>query len=93
MTDKTSVPRVSAPPLQRPKTKPAAKPFIGEHVEGLPAGPWSYLTTAPLGEHEGNGHVYIVDASGRKIASLWGPPGTKMATAELILRARESANV
>ena len=56
----------------------------------LPAGPFHYETTAPFGAHDGKGHVYIVDATGRRIASLWGPADTKLAMAELIINARSS---
>ena len=54
----------------------------------LPPGPWEYETTAPLDQHHGKGHVYIVDANGRKIAVVWGPPDTKLATKDLIINAR-----
>jgi hypothetical protein len=57
----------------------------------LPAGPWHYETTARRGEPDGTGHVYIVDATGRKIMSVWGSAATKMAIAELVLRARDAA--
>lgn len=32
----------------------------------------------------GNGHVYLLDADGRKIASLWGKPREKLALASFI---------
>jgi hypothetical protein len=54
----------------------------------LPAGPWSYLTTAAPGTPDGNGHVYLVDADGKKLASLWGKPDQKMALAKLFIAAR-----
>lgn len=57
--------------------------------EDLPPGPWHYETTAAPGDHHGYGHVYIVDANGRKIMACWGPPKTKMATAALIIEARD----
>lgn len=53
----------------------------------LPPRPWSYLVTAKLGQHEGAGHVYIVDANGRKIACVWGTPDEKIAFTELALTA------
>jgi hypothetical protein len=56
-------------------------------IEPLAPAPWAYETTA-IGADHGRGHVYIVDANGRRIASLWGPSATKMATAALILDAR-----
>lgn len=49
--------------------------------------PLDYMITARPGEHEGSGHVYIVDANGKKLASLWGPKETKIAMAQLILDA------
>ncbi len=55
----------------------------------LPPGPFEYETTAPLDDHHGKGHVYIVDANGRKIASIWGKPDEKLALKDLILEARE----
>ena len=58
-------------------------------TEALPPRPWEYLTTARPGEHDGSGHIYIIDANGRKIASIWGPAETKMAIVNLILRAAQ----
>jgi hypothetical protein len=56
-------------------------------ADHLPALPWSYEITALEGEHEGAGHVYIVDATGRKIASIWGKPDEKIAVVQLIMDA------
>jgi hypothetical protein len=61
-----------------------------ENLELAP-GPWSYETTAAPGTPDGNGHVYIVDATGRRIASLWGPARVKMATAQLMITARDAS--
>lgn len=55
-------------------------------MKNLPPLPWSYLITASPGKHEGSGHVYIIDANGRKIANLWGTADEKMATCELIMK-------
>ena len=33
----------------------------------------------------GWGHVYLIDANGRKIAAIWGKPEEKIETAQLIL--------
>ena len=57
-------------------------------MKKLPEGPFSYLITAQRGAHEGSGHVYIIDANERKIASVWGKPEEKLALAELIIDAR-----
>ena len=58
----------------------------------LPPGPWAYWTTAAEGDHPGKGHVYVVDANDRKIAACWGPPDTKIATAALMIAAREQVD-
>jgi hypothetical protein len=59
----------------------------------LPPLPWSYQIVSARGS-DNIGFIYIVDANGRKIASLWGKPDEKEAMAELICdasdRARES---
>lgn len=58
----------------------------------LPKGPYSYQYTTPKGAGDraiGKGHVYLLDANGRKIASLWGKPEEKLALAELICDASE----
>jgi len=57
----------------------------------LPPGPWHYETTALKGEPDGKGHVYVVDANGRKIGVCWGPADTKIATANLMIKARAEA--
>ncbi len=57
-------------------------------LDGL-ALPFSYMTTARPGEHDGAGHVYIIDANGKKIASLWGPGAHKLQLASLIIKASE----
>jgi len=56
----------------------------------LPPLPWSYQTNARVGEHEGNGFVYLLDANGRKIGTLWGKPDEKLAVAELIMAASDA---
>lgn len=61
-------------------------------IQHLPPGPFEYETTAPFDGHHGRGHVYIVDANGRKIASLWGTAENKMAMKDLIIDAREKVN-
>lgn len=55
----------------------------------LPPGPFEYMTTASLNDHHGMGHVYIVDATGKKVAVVWGKPDVKMAMAALIIEARD----
>lgn len=58
----------------------------------LPPRPWHYLITAPEGRHQGSGHVYLIDANNRKIASLWGTADEKIALAQLIINASEAAS-
>ena len=54
----------------------------------LPPGPFHWITTARPGEHDGTGHVYIVDATGRVVATVWGPKESEVALAEMIVEAR-----
>lgn len=64
-------------------------------MTNLPPLPWSYETNAPVGAHEGKGFVYLLDANGRKIGTVWGNPDEKLALAEFILDAsveREKAD-
>lgn len=53
-------------------------------MKNLPPLPWSYSTNAPAGVHEGKGFVYLLDADGRKIGTVWGKPDEKLAVAEVI---------
>ena len=57
-------------------------------IPNLPPGPYSYeilsLVKAP-----DSGHVYILDAKGRKIAGMWGKHAEKLALAELICAASD----
>lgn len=43
----------------------------------------SWITTALPGKPDGNGHVYLVEKGGRKLASIWGPADLKVANANL----------
>jgi hypothetical protein len=49
----------------------------------LPPLPWTYVTIGGPGD-PGHGHVYIVDANNRKIASIWGKAQEKIAFAEAV---------
>jgi hypothetical protein len=42
-----------------------------------------WITTALPTEHDGTGHVYLVDETGRKVASVWGPKELKVLNANL----------
>lgn len=57
----------------------------GEPTEnGLPQLPWNWEAA---GSPSGNGayHIYLVDATGRKIAAIWGKGAEKQAMAEHIV--------
>jgi hypothetical protein len=58
-----------------------------KEIPYLPLGPYAYETTARPGAHDGTGHVYLVDATGRRIATLWGTAAEKLALADLFMRA------
>lgn len=60
-----------------------------KHSKHLPPLPWSYETNAPVGQHEGKGFVYLLDATGRKIGTVWGKPDQKLAVVELICDAAD----
>lgn len=52
-----------------------------------PAGPWDFMwVSAPA---SGGGHLYITDATGRKIAAIWGKAEEKEFAASLIAAAPE----
>lgn len=60
-------------------------------IANLPPGPYSYQTTGPtLEDPTVGGHVYLLDATGRKIASFWGKGAEKIAMATLIIEAMDA---
>lgn len=52
--------------------------------------PWDVVASLTVGNN-GVGHVYLVDANGRKIAAIWGKTEEKEATANLTLDAVNGA--
>jgi hypothetical protein len=64
------------------------KPQYAQH---LPPRPWSYQSNTKPGAHLGGGFVYLLDANGRKIGTVWGTPDEKLAIAELVCDASEPA--
>jgi hypothetical protein len=48
--------------------------------------PWDW-TWVSVDTANGGGHVYLVDANGRKIGAIWGKVEEKQATADLIISA------
>ena len=55
-------------------------------LAALPPFPWDWVAS---GAPSANGqfHAYLVDATGRKIAAIWGKGAEKEAIADFILRA------
>lgn len=45
--------------------------------------PWDWIWVGA--NASGGGHVYLVDADGRKIAAVWGKADEKKAAADLII--------
>lgn len=54
---------------------------------GTKPAPGPYDTVWITANASGGGHVYITDATGRKIAVVWGHMPEKMATATLLVEA------
>jgi hypothetical protein len=46
--------------------------------------PWSYETVSAK-DSKHVGFLYLLDANGRKIGTIWGPSTEKLATADLIV--------
>ena len=59
-------------------------------VRNFPPGPWT-LSWSETFCRSGVGHVYMVDASGKKIAPIWGPGDVKEELARRILDACNTA--
>lgn len=68
--------RVWVEPIKSPRADTAA----------LPPLPWDCVTSA-ITDARGQFHAYLVDATGRKIAAIWGRPKEKQLTLEHILQA------
>jgi hypothetical protein len=52
--------------------------------------PWDWIFVGA--NASGGGHIYLVDATGRKIAAIWGKAEEKQATADLIIRTVNAEN-
>lgn len=52
----------------------------------LPPMPWDWIAAA-FPTNNAKTHIYLTDATGRKIAAIWGREGEKELTADLILKA------
>ncbi len=55
-------------------------------IKALPPGPYTIETCGPTAT---SGFMYLVDDTGRKIGTFWGPWQSKVALAELMCAARE----
>lgn len=53
-------------------------------IESLPPRPWDWTWVA--GGPNGGGHVYLTDATGKKIGAIWGREADRAAIAEFIAR-------
>jgi len=53
----------------------------------LPPAPWGWECNGPAGSPMGSGFVYLLDANGRKIGTVWGRPAEKVALADMITAA------
>lgn len=53
---------------------------------GLPPLPWNWETSGSV-SNNGSYHLYLIDATGRKIAAIWGRNDEKILTANRILDA------
>lgn len=56
-------------------------------MSDLPPLPWSWEDNGFVDRPLGHGFVYILDANGRKIGTIWGKPHEKVAVANLIIQA------
>jgi hypothetical protein len=55
----------------------------------LPPGPWTWTDNGPIDRPLGTGFVYLHDATGRRIGTVWGTPAEKVAIANMICETRE----
>lgn len=70
-------------------TLPLAKTDVGNERANLPPLPWDW-TVAGAPSNNGAFHAYLVDATGRKIAAIWGKGNEKAAIGDAILNAVNS---
>jgi hypothetical protein len=61
-------------------------------AEALPPAPWTWTDNGPIDRPLGTGFVYLHDATGRKIGTVWGSPEEKIAIANLICDARDQVS-
>jgi hypothetical protein len=76
---------------ETPTFPPAAVSPSGQFGgrEALPPGPWTWTDNGPIDRPLGTGFVYLHDATGRRIGTVWGTPAEKVAIANLICEARD----
>ena len=67
----------------------AAEGQLGSGDALLPPAPWTWTDNGPFGRPLGTGFVYLHDATGRKIGTVWGTPDEKVAIANMICDARD----
>lgn len=69
---------------QSPKDR--GGPMNAPRIPTFTPTPWDWEATVQFGDTFA-GHVYLVDAAGRKIGTLWGKGEEKIANAKLVSRA------
>ena len=76
---------------QSPTPPPAAVSASGQFGSRgeLPPGPWTWTDNGPIDRPLGTGFVYLHDATGRRIGTVWGTPAEKVAIANLICETRD----
>jgi hypothetical protein len=57
--------------------------------DALPPGPWTWTDNGPIDRPLGTGFVYLHDATGRRIGTVWGTPAEKVSIANMICETRD----
>lgn len=68
----------------------AASPPPAPPTPTLPPLPWDWVSST-VTDARGSFHAYLVDATGRKIAAIWGREGEKALIADTIIQQVNSA--
>lgn len=89
--EKLAMARYIADASARALNQTSLQPDIRAGQEGLPPLPWSYTTSALADQHEGAGFIFLIDAKGRKIGTVWGSRDEKVAAVQLIMDIGDAA--
>lgn len=63
--------------------------MMADTDKDLPPLPWTWQDLGHADRPMGTGFVYLLDATGRKIGTLWGRPHEKVAIANMVVEASE----